>query len=122
MDSAKVDDLAMVPALAVVRECCDVVLDVGDQPGRRLDQARQAGIAAVQGGDIRGELLGPGQRFTGVAVPEPPLDPLQPVLQGGCFDGTVVSQALRVLTKYGQPHGDVEPVQHMLAAGRQIAH
>ena len=55
-------------------------------------------------------------------MPQPPLDPLQPILQGGCFDGIVVGQALGVLPEHGQPHGNVEPVQVMLAAGRQVAH
>jgi len=43
----------VVPALAVVRERAGIVLNVGDQPGRRLDQPRQARIRAGQGGDGR---------------------------------------------------------------------
>ena len=107
------DDLAMVPALRVVRDRGGIVLDVGGQPGRRLDQPRQAGIAAGQGGDILGQLTGAAQGLVGVAVPQPPLDPLQPVLQGSRFNGIVVRQALGVLTKPGQPHGNV--------SGKEIA-
>ena len=70
-----------------------IVGDVGGQIRSRLDQPLQLGIAAVQGGDIRGELLGPGQRFPGVAVPEPPLDPLQAALQRSSLDWVVVRQA-----------------------------
>ena len=47
----------------------------------------QAGIAAGQGGDILSQRAGAAQGLTGVAVPEPPLDPLQPILQGGCLMG-----------------------------------
>src|SRR5215204_3148697 len=50
------DDLAVVPARRIVRDRAGIVPDVFDQPGRRLDQARQARIAAVESGDIRGEL------------------------------------------------------------------
>ena len=112
----------MIPALRVVRDRGGIVPDVGDQPGRRLDQPRQAGIAAGQGSDILCQFTGAVQGLTGVAVPRPPLDSLQPILQGGCFKGIVVRQALGVLAKHGHPHGNVEPVQLMLAAGRQIAH
>ena len=76
---------------------------------------------AGQGGDILGQRAGAYQGLVGIAVPQPPLDPLQPILQGGCFKGIVVRQALGVLTKHGQPHGNVEPIQVMLAAGRQVA-
>ena len=92
------DDLAMIPALRVVRDRGGIVPDVGGQPGRRLDQPRQAGIAAGQGGDILGQFTGAVQGFVGAAVPQSPLDPLQPILQGSCFNGTMVSQALGVLT------------------------
>jgi hypothetical protein len=54
-------------------------------------------------------------------VPQPPLDPLQPVLQGDCFDGIVVRQTLGVLPEPGQPHGDVKPVQMMFSPRRQVA-
>jgi hypothetical protein len=113
--------LAMVPALRVVRDRGGIVPDVGGQPGRRLDQPRQAGIAAGQGGGILSQCADARQRLVGVAVPQPPLDPLQPILQGGCFKGVVVSQALGVLPEPGQPHGNMEPVQMMRAAGRQVA-
>ena len=112
----------MVPALAIVRDRGDVVLDLGGQPGRRLDQPHQTRIRAGQGGNIPGQLPGARQRLVGVAVPQSPLDPLQPILQGSRFKGIVVRQALGVLTKHGHPHGNVEPVQLMLAAGRQVAH
>jgi hypothetical protein len=55
-------------------------------------------------------------------MPQPPLDPLQAILQGGCFKGIVVRQAPGVLPEPSQPHGDVESVQHMLAAGWQVVH
>src|SRR5919112_940792 len=84
------DPLAVEPAFAVVRESCSIVGDVGGQVGGRLDQPLQLGIATVQGGNIRSELLGPGQRLAGVAVPEPPFDPLQPALQRSSLDGVVV--------------------------------
>jgi hypothetical protein len=44
------------------------------------------------------------------------------MLQGGRFDGVVVSQTLGVLPEPGQPHGDVEPVQMMFSPRRQVAH
>jgi hypothetical protein len=71
-----------VPARAIVRDCGRVVLDVGDQPCGGLGEPLQAGIRAVQGGDIAGQFLGAAQGLVGVAVPEPPLDPFQPALQG----------------------------------------
>src|SRR3954469_8519151 len=98
------DPLAVEPAFAVVRESCGIVGDVGGQVGGRLDQPLQLGIATVQGGNIRGELLGPGQRLAGVAVPEPPFDPLQAALQRSSLDGVVVRQAFGVLA---------EPVRRM---------
>jgi hypothetical protein len=48
----------MIPALRIVRDRGDVVPDVGDQPSCRLDQPRQAGIAAGQGSDILGQFTG----------------------------------------------------------------
>jgi len=71
---------------------------------------RQAGIAAGKGGDILSQLASAVQGLVGIAVPQPPLDRLQPVLQGSRFKGIVVRQALGVLTKPGHPHGNVEPV------------
>ena len=53
-------------------------------------------------------------------MPEPPLDPLQPVLQRQCLDGIVVRQAFDVLLEAGQPHGDVEPVEDRYGAGREF--
>jgi hypothetical protein len=58
-----------------------VVGDVGGQSGGRLDQPLQSGTSSVQGGDIRRQCFRPGQGLIAVAMPEPPLDPLQPVLQ-----------------------------------------
>ena len=72
--------------------------------------ALQAGVVAGQGGDLRGEFPGAAQGHVGVAVPEPPLDPVQPALQRQGFDGAVMRQALGVLAQHGQSHGDVEPV------------
>src|SRR3954452_14801225 len=51
-------------------------------------------------------------------MPEPPLDPLQPAVQRQGFNGIVMRQALDVLAQYGQPHGDVEPVEISLGTGR----
>src|SRR4051812_9990894 len=80
----------MIPARRVVRDRGGIVRDVGGQPSCRLDQPRQAGIAAGQGSDIVGQFTGAVQGFVGVAVPHSPLDPLQPILQGSCFDWVVV--------------------------------
>jgi hypothetical protein len=63
------DDLAMIPALRIVRDRGGIVPDVGDQPSCHLDQPRQAGIAAGQGGDILSQRAGAAQGLTGVAVP-----------------------------------------------------
>jgi hypothetical protein len=103
----------MVPARRIVRDRPGIVLDVGDQSARRLNQPCQARIRAVQGGDILSQCAGAHQGLVGVTVPEPPLNPLQPVLQGDCFDGIVVRQALGVLPEPGQPHGNV--------SGKEIA-
>jgi hypothetical protein len=85
------DDLAVVPARRIVRDCGGIVPDVGGQPGRRLGQPRQTRIRAGQGGDILGQRAGARQDLVGVAVPQPPLDPLQSILQGGCFKGIVAT-------------------------------
>jgi hypothetical protein len=54
-------------------------------------------------------------------MPQPPLDPVQAVLQRSCFYRVGVSQALAALTKHSHPHGNVKPVQYMLAVGWQVA-
>ena len=90
-----------------------VVGDVGGQSGGRLDQPLQPGIAAVQSGDIRSQGLRSGQGLIAVAMPQPPLDPLQPMLQRQRLDRAVMGQTLGVLPKPGQPHGNV--------SGKEIA-
>src|SRR3954470_7612610 len=107
------DPLAIAPAFAVGDDRRGVVGDVGGQSGGRLDQPLQPGIGGVQSGDIRGQPLRPGQGLLAVAMPEPPLDPLQPMLQRQRLDGIVVRQAPGVLLEPGQPHGDV--------SGKEIA-
>ena len=72
---------ALATSDPVVDDRRGVVGDVGGQSGGRLDQALQPGIGGVQGGDIRSQPLRPTQCLIAVSMPEPPLDPLQPVLQ-----------------------------------------
>jgi hypothetical protein len=83
------DPLAVVPASAVIDDRRGVVGNVGGQSGGRLDQSLQPGIGGVQDGNIRRQPLRPGQGLIVVSMPEPPLDPLQPVLQRQCLDGIV---------------------------------
>jgi hypothetical protein len=71
---------------------------------RDPDQPRQAGIAAGQGSDILGQFTGAVQGLVGVAVPQSPLDPLEPILQGSRLKGIVVRKPLGVLTKHGHSH------------------
>ena len=80
-----------VEAFRVVRDCGGIVRDVGGQPGRRLDQPRQARIWAGQGGYILSQRAGAAQGLVGITMPQPPFDPLQAVLQRGRFDRVVVS-------------------------------
>ena len=71
------------------------VADVAGELGRRPDEARPVGIVALQRVEVVGQILDPAQCLPGVAVPQPPLDPLQPVLDCLGVLGVVVRQALR---------------------------
>ena len=54
-----------------------------------------------------------------IAVPQQPFDPLQRGCLGlGC--GGFSPRTLDHLPQHGQPHGDMEPIQHMLGFRRDV--
>ena len=52
-----------------------------------------------------------------IAVPQQPFDAAERLQQPFPFRPIVVGGAVGVLFEHGQPHGDVEPIEHVLRGG-----
>ena len=86
---------------------------------RRRGERAQVGIGALQRVEVLRQVLDPAQGLAGIAVPQLPLDPLKRVLIAWASSA---SWALGVLAQHRQRHGDMEPVEVMLGAGRKAIH
>jgi hypothetical protein len=81
LDEGGRDQLAIAPALSVIRNRADVVSDVGGKFGGGFGEPFPVGIVAFQGVDIVGQSAEPDQSLAAVAMPKPLLDPIEAVFQ-----------------------------------------
>ena len=94
----------------------DAGLELAGTLSERLD-VRIPGLDALKAGD---KVVDAGQDRTDVAVPQEPLDAsLRPVDSFRFLPVVVMGgKALGALPQHRDAHGDVEPVEHVLGAGR----
>ena len=116
LDKGGGDPLARPIPLAIVDQAILIAGDVDLELPHGDPELAQIGIATVEGFEVKKRIIDGLPSTIGVAVPEEPLDPAQLInrLRPGLL--VMVHQSLGELAENCDPHGDVEPVEDVLAA------
>ena len=106
--------------LGVVGDGVRIGPDVGeefiDAPAECLD-ARVGGSEILE---VVAETANAGQGRSVIAVPQVPLDAFQFPFSVLRFVFVMMGEAFGILSQHGEPHGDMEPVEHVLGTGGHI--
>ena len=81
----------------------------------------QAGVVTLERIDILSKSVEPDYSLAAVAMPQPPLDPIEAAFQCGGFVWLVMGETLDELPEGGEPHGDAKPVDVVLGTRRHVA-
>src|SRR5215472_7787808 len=106
---------ARAVALAIIDQAVEVGFDVDTELMGGPCKFARLRIIELQLIQVLGEALNRIDRAHQIPMPEQPLDALQRLEECCALLLIIVCKAARELTEHGQAHGDVKPIQYVLA-------